>query len=156
MPAPIARLLTEDADWRRLVTDPVTGHLLDFGHTTYQPPQALRDYVTARDRTCIAPHCNRPSTHSQLDHLDPFPRNHGKPDPGGGRPPDPAIQPADPGPPRSGGATSAANMRPECTWHHLLKTHHGWTVQARPDDSTLWSSPSGRTYLVPPTPVLPE
>ena len=68
----------------------------------------------------------------------------GRPDPGGG------------GPPGKGGATSSANLRTECTWHHLLKTHHGWTVEPRPDGSTLWTSPGGRTYLVPPTPVLPK
>ena len=147
LPAPIARLLTEDASWRRLITDPVTGHLLDYGHTVYTPPQALRDYVIARDRMCTAPHCEKPAAHAQIDHADPFPRANGQPDP---RPPDPGG-----GPPGQGGATSSANTRTECTWHHLLKTHHGWTVQPRPDGSTLWTSPNGRAYLVPPNAVLP-
>ena len=69
-----------------------------------------------------------------------------------------ATQPTQPdrqGQHDQGGTTSSANLRTECTWHHLLKTHHGWTAQPRPDGSTLWTSPAGRTYLIPPTPVLP-
>lgn len=143
IPAPIARLLSEDAAWRRLVTDPVSGHLLDYGTTTYEPPKALRDYVVARDRTCQGPHCERAAQHSQLDHEKPFPRKAGRPDPGGG-------------PPGDAGATSSTNLRSECTWHHLLKTHHGWEVERRPDGSSLWASPAGRTYLMPAPAVLPD
>jgi len=32
---------------RRLVTDPLTGHLLDRGRRTYAIPQALRDHIVA-------------------------------------------------------------------------------------------------------------
>jgi hypothetical protein len=31
------------------MTDPVTGHLLDYGHTTYPAPKPLTDYLTTRD-----------------------------------------------------------------------------------------------------------
>ncbi|TDE07498.1 DUF222 domain-containing protein, partial [Jiangella asiatica] len=50
--AQAGRLIATDATLRRLVTDPVDGRLLDYGHTTYQPPQALVDFIIARDRTC--------------------------------------------------------------------------------------------------------
>jgi hypothetical protein len=56
LPANVARALAADAAWTRLVVDPVSGHLLDYGTTVYRPPQALQDYVIARDRTCRAPH----------------------------------------------------------------------------------------------------
>jgi hypothetical protein len=36
---------------RRLITDPVTGHLLDYGRRTYDVPQALRDFIISRDQS---------------------------------------------------------------------------------------------------------
>ena len=49
MPAELGRDLAGYArTWRRMVTDPVTGHLLDYGATTYLPA-ALRTFVLARD-----------------------------------------------------------------------------------------------------------
>jgi len=53
---------------RRLVTDPVTGHLLDYGRRSYEVPDALRRYLDARDRTCRFPGCNRRAEKRQLDH----------------------------------------------------------------------------------------
>ena len=59
VPAQIAR---EHADavrtWRRVVTDPVDGHLLDYGTRQYLPDR-LRRYVLARDGGCIAPTARR-------------------------------------------------------------------------------------------------
>jgi len=61
IPAVVVRELLQDPDCavtiRRLVTDPVTGHLLDYGRRTYEVPQPLRDYIVARDRTCRFPGC---------------------------------------------------------------------------------------------------
>lgn len=31
--------------WRRLLVDPASGRLLDYGHDTYSPPQDLQDFV---------------------------------------------------------------------------------------------------------------
>ena len=48
-PAAAAREYADAArTWRRAVTDPVTGHLLDYGRERYLP-QKLRDLVLARD-----------------------------------------------------------------------------------------------------------
>ena len=70
VPAQIAR---ERADtvttWRRVVTDPVDGHLLDHGTRQYLP-DALRRFVLARDGGCIAPDCTtRSPRRLQLDHV---------------------------------------------------------------------------------------
>src|SRR6266511_2746466 len=48
IPAQVARELAADGTWRRLLTDPATGHLLDYGRTTYRPPAALADFIRAR------------------------------------------------------------------------------------------------------------
>jgi len=112
---------------RRLVTDAVTGHLLDYGRTTYEIPDPLRRYLVARDRTCRFPGCNRRAEKCQLDH---------------------AIAWDD------GGDTSPANLGALCTRHHQLKTHGGWQISdSRQDGSCTWHSPQGRRYDHHPPPV---
>jgi len=105
---------------RRLVTDPVTGHLLDYGPSTYEVSEPLRRYLVARDRTCRFPGCNRRADRCQIDH---------------------AIAWDD------GGETNPANLGALCTRHHQLKTHGGWTISNNAKDgSCTWHSPEGRRY----------
>jgi len=67
--AQMARRIAADetGTWRRLLTDPATGQLLEYGRNTYRPPRNLADHVIARDRTCVFPHCRRPARHCDLD-----------------------------------------------------------------------------------------
>ena len=44
-----------DARWTRLVTDPLTGILIDAGRTKYTIPKHLRNAVRLRDVTCRFP-----------------------------------------------------------------------------------------------------
>ena len=127
IPAEVARHLAEDATWRRLVTDPVTGHLLDYGRTTYTPPRALSDYVLARDARCVFPGCSLAAHANQIDH---------------------AVAWSD------GGDTSADNLRPLSKRHHDDKTMRGWAYVINADGSVTWTSPTGHTYTVPPDPLL--
>jgi hypothetical protein len=74
--AQTARHLAADATWRRILTDPISGTVLDVGRTTYRPPQALADHVRIRDRTCRFPGCRHPhgaatSTTTRLTRKDP-------------------------------------------------------------------------------------
>ena len=55
IPASLAREVAADGVWRRLITDPLSGTLLDYGRTTYHPPAGLADHVRARDVYCRAP-----------------------------------------------------------------------------------------------------
>src|SRR5262249_49255302 len=73
IPAPVARELAGDGTWRRLVTDPLSGQLLDYGRTTYRPPAGLADFVRARDQRCIFPRCTRPPPHPHLPPTPPPP-----------------------------------------------------------------------------------
>lgn len=142
VPAEVARELAADAGWRRWVTEPVTGHLLDVGTTVYAPPARLRDYLLAAHRTCCFPGCSQPSRRCQLDHVVPFPRAGGSPAP------DPD------GAPGSNGSTSAANLRPLCGKHHLLKTFHHWEPVVEDDGSLTWTDPAGSTHRVEREPAL--
>lgn len=127
IPASIARKIAKDGRWKRFITDPVTGVLLDYGRETYEPPQDLQDFLIARDRTCRFPGCRQPAHLSDLDHAIPW---------------------------ESGGKTSADNLGALCRRHHNLKTHHGWKVVMQPDGACTWTSPAGQTYFVPARPIM--
>jgi hypothetical protein len=124
IPAAVARKLAGDptSTWYRLVHDEL-GHLIDYGRSTYRPPQDLVDFVSARDESCRGPGCARSSRSCELDHVLDWAK---------------------------GGTTSADNLGPECGRHHHLKHDCGWTLRRQSDGTYVWGSPIGRTYEKPP------
>lgn len=126
-----ARALAADPDsvWRRLVTDPLSGALLDVGSERYRPPAHLAEHVVSRHTTCQFPGCRTPAHRCDLDHNTPF-----------GTP---------------GGATSSANLGPKCRPHHRIKGMPGWAVSQHRDGAIVWTTPSGHRYRVEPPPVGP-
>jgi hypothetical protein len=122
IPASVARALASDGKWRRFITDPQTGVLLDYGRQMYEPPQGLIDFLIARDRTCRFPGCRRSAALSDLDHAQSW---------------------------EDGGTTSLDNLGALCRRHHLLKTHGGWRIESRADGSCTWTSPLGKIYQTP-------
>lgn len=121
IPASAARLLAKDAKWRRFITDPVTGNLLDYGRLTYQPPQPLIDFIVARDRRCRFPGCRQPARVCDIDHAIPW---------------------------EEGGKTSKENLGLLCRRHHRMKTHGGWELASFEDGSCEWKSPEGNIFKV--------
>ena len=106
---------------RRLVTDPVTGVLVDYGTTRYRPDAHLSGLTKARDVTCRYPGCTRNAVYCDDEHCRPFPH----------------------------GDTSAANICRLCRKHHQRKTRGAFTY-TRPDPTTgttIWTTPLGFTYL---------
>ena len=126
IPASVARELASDATWKRFITDPQTGNLLDYGREKYEPPQALVDFLLARDRTCRFPGCRQPSSRSDIDHAQSW---------------------------ESGGETKPENLGLLCRRHHRLKTHGRWDLVSNSDGSCEWTSPAGKKYFVPARPV---
>jgi hypothetical protein len=127
IPASVARALASDGKWQRFITDPQTGTLLDYGRESYEPPQALVDFLIARDRTCRFPGCRHSAARADLDHAQSW---------------------------ESGGETSAANLGALCRRHHRLKTHGGWKLVSHSDGACTWTSPLGKIYEVPARPIL--
>jgi hypothetical protein len=127
IPASIARQIAADGRWKRFVTDPIKGTLLDYGRETYEPPQDLQDFLIARDRTCRFPGCRQPAHLGDLDHVVPW---------------------------DSGGSTSPENLGALCRRHHNLKTHSDWKLISHEDGACTWISPSGHKYFVPARPIL--
>lgn len=72
----LARLLawSPDGRWQRLVTDPLTGTLLDAGTNTYAIPDRLRKAARLRDRTCRFPGCAARAESTDTDHVRPWPK----------------------------------------------------------------------------------
>ena len=109
--------------WRRLVTDPLSGQLLDYGRKTYRPPVGLADFVKARDVTCRTPSCTRPAD-DDLDHIISWPA----------------------------GSTSERNLEAKCDHHHVLKHQGRWKHQLstdpdHPQGTIVLISPTGHVYL---------
>ena len=131
IPPTLARALADDSVWKRLVTDPVSGTLLDHGRTTYRPPAALAEFVRARDQTCRFPPCNRRALDTELDHTV-------------------SWTAAD-------GPTADHNLYGGCPHHHHLKHDApGWTVTQTPDGLITWTTPTGHRYTSEPYDYRPE
>ena len=126
IPASLARELAADGNWKRFITDPTSGELLDIGRKSYRPSQHLVDFLIARDRTCRFPGCRYPAHRSDIDHVTPW---------------------------DDGGKTTPENLGSLCRRHHRLKTHGGWKVTSTTDGSYEWISPTGKHYFVPSRPV---
>jgi hypothetical protein len=119
VPDALARRLAADGVWRRILTDPASGTVLDVGRTRYQPPAGLDDFVRMRDGTCRFPGCRRRASACDLDHTVAFPD----------------------------GATSAANLHALCRAHHRLKHETEWDVRVDGEQNRLvWTSPAKRQY----------
>ncbi|MCM3659464.1 DUF222 domain-containing protein [Georgenia satyanarayanai] len=116
----VARALAAGGQWRRIVSDPVTGQVLDVGRTRYEPPAAMADLVRERDRTCIEPSCSTPARHCQLDHIHEW---------------------------QHGGETSVWNLGPQCTRVHAVKSQGGFTVARASDGTYAWTTMTGHGYL---------
>lgn len=125
-----AMALDLGSTWQRLVTDPLSGTVLDVGRSTYRPPAALADHVRHRDKYCTAPGCPVPAARCDLDHTVEY---------------DPAP---DGSPPRPLGTTCAQNLGPLCRTHHRLKTAGILRVRQPTAGEFLWHTPSGHSFRV--------
>jgi hypothetical protein len=134
IPAELSRQIAAEGTWRRLLCDPISGTLLDYGRSTYTPPAGLAEFVRARDVYCRNPICRQRAATADLDHTI-------------------AYHPRDPG----GGTTSEHNLHASCRHHHRLKTHaQGWQVEQHSDDRITWTTPTGHTYTSHPHDYRPE
>lgn len=122
--AEAARAPARDGTWRRIVTDPLSGAVLDVGRTRYRPPADLDEHVRVRDRTCARPGCAAAADSCDLDHTEEYHRAHG--------------------------TTSDGNLAPLCRRDHVVKTDGGFgLVQVEPG-IVEWTTPTGHRYRVRP------
>jgi hypothetical protein len=131
IPAEQARALAAGGIWRRVVTDPLTGAVLDVGRTRYRPPAGLAEHVLARDGSCAAPGCSVPSHRCDLDHTTEY---YGVPANGSPAP----------------GTTSDDNLGPLSDRCHRLKTDGGFVLRQVQPGTFEWRTPGGMAYRVTP------
>jgi hypothetical protein len=110
----------------RILTDPITGHVLTVDTRTATPQ--MRKFLQARDRTCTFPGCRRPASRSDLDHTYPY---------------------------AAGGATSVDNQAHLCRRHHTQKHQHPWRVRHLGNGVLEWTSPTGDIFITRPEPPGP-
>ena len=96
----LAQQLACDGQWRRWVTDPIDGHLLDDGDRRF-PGARLRRYLKARDPRCDMPPCGRVAR-TDADHTPAYRDTH---------------------------TTSAATMSTACTTHNRTRDAAGWIAE---------------------------
>ncbi|TDO46263.1 uncharacterized protein DUF222 [Kribbella sp. VKM Ac-2527] len=126
IPADMARRIAEDGTWRRLLTDPINGAVLEASTTRHDPGALVTETLLARHPVCAWPGCNRTSRECDRDHGTPFART---------------------------GTTSLAGMAPYCEYHHVIKDTPawGWTTTNHPDGSITLTTPTGHRHTtVPP------
>ena len=120
VPALTAWALAAGGTWRRLVTDPASGVVIDVGRTSYRPPAGLADLVRARDRACVFPTCQTPAERCDIDHLTAW---------------------------SQGGTTSLDNLTTLCEAHHRLKHTPGWALTRDQAGGILsWHTPDKTVY----------
>jgi hypothetical protein len=122
----LARAIAADARWRRILTDPITRHLLDLAPNTYEPSDRMIRFIKARDRRCRWPGCGRRAEHCQIDHTLKF---------------------------RLGGRTIVINLGALCVRHHQVKDMPGWQVIQDPETGAItFITPRGDRHSTrPPT-----
>jgi hypothetical protein len=127
IPAGMARELAEHAHWRRIITDPVDGTVLDVGRRRFATAGLAR-HVRERDRTCRFPGCPRPARDCDLDHTQRH-TDHGR--------------------------TADFNIELLCEHHHQMKdgAYTGWSLTQPAPGHLEWTSPTGEVYRVGPTPA---
>jgi hypothetical protein len=160
IPADLAREIAADAVWKRLITDPTSGALLDHGRTTYRPPTALADYIRARDVTCRHPTCRRRASTPSWTTPSPTPRaatpatptctgpapritTSNTTPPAGPSPNTPT--PGSPGPPPPGTATPATPTTTATTTHPTR--HHTTPPRHRPHPPPPTNKPRQPTTI---------
>ncbi|RSN30234.1 HNH endonuclease [Amycolatopsis sp. WAC 04169] len=128
IPAALARHIAggENSVLRRIVTDPLSGQVLDLGRDRYRPTAGLAEFVRVRDRECRRPGCHRPAQACDLDHAVPW---------------------------QHGGHTTDTELVDLCRRDHRLKDEPGWTYHLDPDGTLTITTPTGQRHDSTPPPL---
>jgi hypothetical protein len=110
----------------RLLTDPVTGAVLQLDPRQYRLTAALRRWLGVIHPTCDFPGCGRRSVNCDADHTTAR---------------------------AAGGTTCVDNLAPRCRKHHVMKHETRWRVGTPPGEPRpVWTSPTGPRRATDPPP----
>jgi hypothetical protein len=114
----LIRAVAADAIWRRILTDPIDGHVLDAKPRRYKPGKALAEHIRTRDPHCRFPGSRQPGR-TDLDHTVPA---------------------------QDGGPTIVRNLAVLCRKHHRLRHLPGWDCEQGDGGELTFTTPTGRRY----------
>ncbi|MFC3448880.1 HNH endonuclease signature motif containing protein [Amycolatopsis speibonae] len=128
IPASLARHIASGPNTvlRRIITDPLSGQVLDLGRHRYRPTAGLDEFVRVRDRECRRPGCHRVAQACDLDHALPW---------------------------QHGGRTADTELVDLCRRDHRLKDEPGWNYRLTSDGTLTITTPTGRSYDSTPPPL---
>lgn len=110
----------------RLLTDPVTGAVLQLDPHQYRLTAALKRWLGVLHATCDFPGCGRRSVNCDADHTTAW---------------------------AAGGTTGIDNLAPRCRKHHVMKHQTRWRVSTPPGEPRpVWVSPTGHRRATDPPP----
>jgi hypothetical protein len=110
----------------RLLTDPVSGAVLQLDPHQYRPSAALKRWLGIQQVTCDFPGCGRRAANCDLDHTRAW---------------------------ADGGLTTADNLAHRCRKHHTMKHQTKWQVDRPPGaERAVWTSPTGYSREADPPP----
>ncbi|MGC7098800.1 DUF222 domain-containing protein [Amycolatopsis lurida] len=116
--------------FQRIITDPVSGRVVELGRRRYRPEAGLDELVRVRDRECRRPGCTRPAQFGDLDHCDSKGRGWKK-----------------------GCPTNAATLVGLCRADHKLRDLPGWRHSVADDGVLTIATPAGQRYTSRPEPL---
>ena len=119
------KLAGEATSIYRILTDPVTGAILDIDKATKYIPTGLRRMRQLIDQTCTFPGCGTRAANCDLDHT--IDR-------------------------QFGGRTTLANLSHLCRNHHRNKHMTKWTITQDDSGAIEWTSPTGHVVAPDPPP----
>ena len=110
------RLLLEAGRFTRVITDPVTGVILDMDRRSRKVTRQQREWLTLHHSRCTRDGCRRPAAEADIDHWIPY-----------------AAQ----------GPTDEANLHPLCDPDHALRDTTRVRFRRRPDNTVELRFPTG-------------
>jgi hypothetical protein len=122
-PLTAKQLFLDAKAFRRVITDPVSGVVVDMDRRTYRPTRAQRDWLVLQHGTCARDGCSRLALDADIDH---------------------EVEWA------AGGRTDLARLRPLCPADHHRRHNSRIRYRSRSDGSVEVATPTGFTSSEPP------
>ncbi|WP_336645526.1 HNH endonuclease signature motif containing protein [Microbacterium sp. USHLN186] len=122
-PLTAKQMFLDAKSFRRVITDPIKGVLLDMDRRVYRPTRSQRDWLILRHGTCSRDGCTRLAVDADLDHDRPW---------------------------AHGGTTDALQLRPLCSRDHAHRHRTRFVYRTRPDRTVQVVSPTGFESTAPP------
>ncbi|WP_326569121.1 DUF222 domain-containing protein [Amycolatopsis rhabdoformis] len=127
VPAELARHIATgpNTTLRRIITDPLTGQVIEVGKFRYRPSVDIDEFVRVRDRECRQPGCPRPA-HGCLTERTPT---------------------------KAGSATETDGTLSYCLRHRRLKNRADWHYKVVDDGKLVITTPTGQKVESIPPPL---